>query len=112
MFFSYLCLAFSVLAGAVAQILLKIGALNHVKNNSILFFEKFTLIGFFLYFVAGLAYVVALRKVPLTIAFPSVSLSYFFVSFAAHIVLGESFTSTNFLALALISAGILILGLS
>ncbi len=77
MIFYYACLAFSVVAGAAGQILLKIGALNQVRN-----------------------------------AFPSVSLSYFFVSYAAHLVLGESFTSANVFALGLISVGIFILASS
>jgi len=109
MIFYYICLAFSVLAGAAGQIVLKVGALNQAKNNSSPFAEVFTLAGFLIYAIAGLAYVIALRKVPLSIAFPSVSLSYFFVSFAAHVLLGESFTSANILALTLISAGISIL---
>ena len=109
MIFYYACLAFSVIAGAVGQILLKIGALNQVRNNLPLFLEGFTITGFVVYFVAALAYVVSLRRVPLTIAFPSVSLSYFFVSYAAHLILGESFSSTNIFALCLISTGIFIL---
>jgi small multidrug resistance pump len=112
MIFYYACLAFSVVAGAAGQILLKIGALNQVRNNLPLFLERITLAGFVIYFIAAIAYVVSLRRVPLTIAFPSVSLSYFFVSYAAHLVLGESFTSANIFALGLISVGIFILASS
>jgi small multidrug resistance pump len=107
----YLCLAFSVVAGAAGQVMLKIGALNQVKNSSMLFFEKYTLLGLLVYFIAAIAYIYSLRRVPLTFAFPSVSLSYFFVSLAAHLILGESFTSMNIVALALISAGIFLLAI-
>lgn len=91
--------------------MLKIGALNQVKNNSILFFERYTLLGLVVYFVAALAYIQSLRKVPLSFAFPSVSLGYFFVSIAAHLILGESLTCHNIIALALISAEIFLLAI-
>ena len=92
--------------------MLKIGALNQSRDGIPLPLERFTLAGFTIYFVAALAYVISLRRIPLTVAFPSVSLSYFFVSYAAHLTLGESFTSSNIFALVLISSGIFILAAS
>jgi small multidrug resistance pump len=109
---SYLSLVFSVFLGAVGQLSLKIGALNQVKSGSSFLFEKYTLIGLSLYFVAAIAYVYALRRVPLSIAFPSASFSYVFVSIAAHLFLGESFTNANVAALSLITAGVFILAFS
>ncbi|MFN7678280.1 MAG: EamA family transporter [Cyanobacteriota bacterium] len=104
-------MAFSIVAGAAGQLMLKIGALNQVRNNSILFFERYTLLGLLVYFIAAIAYIYSLRRVPLSLAFPSVSLSYFFVSLAAHLVLGESFTFINVVSLAFISIGIILLAI-
>lgn len=107
----YFWLAISIFAGAAGQIMLKIGALNQVRNNSAFIFEKYTILGLLIYFTAALAYIYSLRKVPLSFAFPSVSLSYFFVSIAAHFLLGESFTFVKLIALLLISTGILFLAI-
>lgn len=109
MFVYYFSLALSVVAGAAGQIVLKYGALNQVKLSSSLFFERATLLGLCIYFLAAIAYIYSLRQIPLSVAFPSVSLSYFFVSVAAHFFFGESFDLSNIAGLLLISAGIWLL---
>ena len=62
------------------------------------------------YFVAALFYIYAIKQIPLSVAFPSVSISYIVVAFFAHWVWGESFGRTQILALALISVGVYIMG--
>lgn len=112
MLFYYLCLLISIVAGAAGQIILKMGALNQVKTGTPIYADIYSLVGFSVYFLAAVCYVYSLRRIPLSIAFPSVSLSYFFVSLAAHFLLGESFTSANLIGLILISLGIYVISFS
>ena len=62
------------------------------------------------YFVAALFYMYAIKQIPLSVAFPSVSVSYVVVAFLAHWIWGEPFARVQLLALALISGGIYLLG--
>jgi small multidrug resistance pump len=109
MFVYYVLLGFSIVLGAAGQILLKIGALNQEKSGGFFVFELYTIVGLAVYFIAALAYVFSLRKVPLSVAFPSVSLSYFIVSLGAHFLFGERFTILNIIALFLISLAIFLI---
>jgi drug/metabolite transporter (DMT)-like permease len=109
MLLSYSLLGFSIVLGAAGQILLKVGALNQEKSGTFFVFELYTIVGLVVYFVAALAYIFSLRKLPLSVAFPSVSLSYFFVSLGAHFLLGEKFTVLNIFALLLISFAIFLI---
>jgi drug/metabolite transporter (DMT)-like permease len=75
-----------------------------------LLLNPFVLAGLAAYFLAALFYINAIRQVPLSIAFPSVSVSYVVVSLFAHWIWGEAFGRSQIFALVLISAGIYILG--
>lgn len=107
----YLSLAFSIFLGALGQLFLKAGATSEISQRSFIYFDRFTLLGLIIYLISALAYTFALRKVPLSFAFPSVSISYFFVSLSAHLIFGESFSLLNIIALACISLGIFLLTL-
>jgi len=107
----YLSLAFSIVLGALGQLFLKAGATSEMSQGSFFQFDRFTLFGLTIYLVSAFAYIFSLRKVPLSLAFPSVSISYFFVSLSAHLIFGESFSFLNVVALAFISLGIFLLTL-
>jgi len=51
----------------------------------------------------------ALRKIPVSVAFPSVSLSYVVVAVAGHFLWNEPFGFTQIAGLALICGGVLVL---
>lgn len=93
----------------MGQISLKAGALQGKANEGFLYFQKFTLIGLFIYFSAALLYIYALKRIPVSVAFPSVSISYVAVAYLAHLIWGETFGLRQIQALLLIGAGIFIL---
>ncbi len=105
---SYACLAASVLLGIAGQIALKIAATSAVPFPAQLF-ERWTLVGLAIYFLAALCYILALKRIPLSLAFPSVSASYVIVALLAHLLWNEPFGWPQIGGIALISSGILLI---
>ena len=100
-----------ILLVAVGQLSLKEGVLRSPSLSSGLsvLFNPFVLAAMSAYFVAALFYIAAIKQIPLSIAFPSVSVSYILVAFLAHWIWGEPFGRAQFLALGLIGGGVYIL---
>lgn len=71
----YLALAAAILIGVGGQVLLKIGSTDAGRISE-QFMRLPTIGGLLLYLASGIVYVIAVRKIPVSIAFPSVSLSY------------------------------------
>ena len=112
MIWSYASLSIGIALGVVGQISLKAGVL---RSTSLAFglpllVNPFVLAGLAAYFLAALFYINAIRQVPISVAFPSVSISYVVVSLLAHWIWGEAFGRTQILALVLIGFGLYILG--
>ncbi len=103
----YLVLGAAILCGVVGQLLLKQGASAPDLLAQLL--RPSTVVGLGFYAVAALLYIIALRKIPVSIAFPSVSLSYVVVALAGHFLWSEPFTWVHVGGLALICGGVLIL---
>jgi multidrug transporter EmrE-like cation transporter len=103
----YLVLAAAILCGVAGQLLLKQGANAPDLLSQLL--RPATIVGLGFYAVAALLYIVALRRIPVSIAFPSVSLSYVVVALAGHFLWHEPFTWVHVGGLALICGGVLIL---
>lgn len=104
MFVSYLALAIGILAGIGGQILLKQGADAPDFVSQVL--RPSTLCGLALYGSAAFLYIIALRKLPVSIAFPSVSLSYAIVAVLGHFLFGEPFGLKQIGGIALIVGGV------
>ncbi len=104
----YSCLAVSILLGIVGQITLKTAA-NSSATISAQFLDPLTIAGLAIYFVAALSYIVALKRIPLSLAFPSVSVSYAIVALLAHMLWGEPFGWPQIVGTALISSGVLLI---
>ena len=108
MLFYYLFLIASIFLGVIGQIALKSGAgrtETFIQQST----EPLTLIGLSIYAMAAVCYMVAIRKIPLSVAFPSVSASYVIVSIAAHFLWNEPLGVQQLLGLALIAGGIYLL---
>ncbi len=97
----------AILCGVAGQLLLKEGAAAADFLSQL--FRPTTIVGLGFYALAALLYIVALRKIPVSVAFPSVSLSYVVVAVAGHFLWNEPFGLTQIAGLALICAGVFVL---
>ena len=103
----YLALGIGILAGIGGQILLKAGADAPDFISQVL--RPSTLCGLALYGSAAFLYIVALRKIPVSVAFPSVSVSYALVAILGHFLFGEPFGLKQIGGLALIMGGVVLI---
>ncbi|MCX7360903.1 MAG: EamA family transporter [Alphaproteobacteria bacterium] len=100
----YGALAVGILAGIGGQILLKAGADAPDFVSQLM--RPSTLLGLALYGSAAFLYIIALRKIPVSVAFPSVSLSYAIVAVAGHFLFGEPFGLKQIAGILLIVGGV------
>jgi small multidrug resistance pump len=104
----YAALLAGILFGIAGQILLKTGA-ERTAGMMAQFLDPFTILGFGAYTVAAVFYIIAIKKIPISQAFPSVSASYVIVAVLGHLLWGEPLGWPQFAGLALIAGGILLL---
>jgi undecaprenyl phosphate-alpha-L-ara4N flippase subunit ArnE len=107
---AYLSLAGAILLGIAGQIALKSGAAGAPSLVAQLF-SPLTIIGFAIYALAALGYVVALNRLPVSIAFPSVAASYAVVAVLAHIFWNEALGWPQIGGILLIGGGIVLIHL-
>lgn len=104
---------FAVLLGAIGQIFFKLGSSSFKDNiidNILLFLtNKFLFFGLTFYGISTLIYVTSLQKVPLSLAYPLISIGYIFVLFFSYLFLGESLSISKILGTIIIIFGVCIL---
>ena len=104
----YTSLLAAILIGIAGQIALQSGA-----NGSATIFAQFlnpsTIIGLALYVIGALCYIVALKKIPVSIAFPSVAGSYAVVAILAHVLWNEPLGWPQMAGIVLIGSGVLLI---
>ena len=105
---SYLSLAAAILLGIAGQIVLKAGAAGAASVTAQLF-SPLTAAGLAIYGCAAIAYVVALNKIPVSVAFPSVAASYAVVAVLAHLLWNEPLGWHQLGGIGLIAAGIILI---
>jgi drug/metabolite transporter (DMT)-like permease len=113
-----LILVIAVCLAAVGQILQKSGTMQlgphppalTVVRSLVSNFRVFA--GFACYAISSLFYLVALSRLPLSFAYPAISLSYVIVTFLAWRVLGEHVSAMRVTGLAIIMAGVVVMALS
>ena len=103
----YVALAIGILAGIAGQMLLKAGSDAPTLVAQIL--RPSTLLGLALYGSAAFLYIFALRKIPVSVAFPSVSLSYAIAAVLGHFLFGEPFGIKQIGGIALIMGGVVLI---
>jgi small multidrug resistance pump len=106
----YLALAAGIVFGVAGQIALKSGA-EAATTIAAQFLHPFTIVGFAIYALAAIFYIIAIKRIPVSLAYPSVALSYVVVAFVAHILWSEPLGLPQFGGIALIAGGILLLHL-
>ncbi len=104
----YTALGISILLGVGGQILLKKGAMESATFVRQLFHLP-TIIGLSLYVASAFLYLIALRRLPVSVAFPSVSLSYVAVAVLGHLAFQEPLGAQQLLGIAVIVTGVVLL---
>jgi small multidrug resistance pump len=104
----YLSLVAAILFGIAGQIALRSGALGSATVAA-QFLNPLTIVGFAIYVLAALFYIVALKKIPVSVAFPSVGASYAIVAVLGHLLWNEPFGWPQIGGLLLIGGGIVLI---
>lgn len=74
--------------------------------------DRRTLLGLALYGASALFYIVALRRIPMSVALPSTAVSYVAAALIGHYVFGEPLGGQQVAAVTLIAAGVVLLALA
>lgn len=110
---TYLIAGLSILLGGIGQFLLKLGA-DRIRPAPTLWLTLWRLawipqlsLGLFCFGTSFLLWLFVLRRLPLSVAYPMVSLNYLIVTALAVLVLHERFTLAKAVGLVLIMLGVL-----
>ncbi len=104
----YISLAAAILLGTAGQIALK----QSTRTPAGLigqFLHPLTIVGLGIYFAAAIFYIAALKKIPVSVAYPSISASYIIVAVAAHLLWNEPFGWPKFAGILLIGSGVILI---
>nr|WP_256476159.1 EamA family transporter [Siccirubricoccus soli] len=101
-------LAAAICTSLGGQVLLKAGAIGEGGFLTQLF-RPTTIIGLAAYGGAALLYIIALRKIPMSIALPCTAASYVAVALIGHFAFGEALSPQKLAAIGLICGGVLLL---
>jgi multidrug transporter EmrE-like cation transporter len=108
MYWSFLFIA--IAATIAGQALLKAGA----GANSFIaqFLDWRTLVGLCIYGLSATLYIVALRRIPLSVALPCTAVSYVVVALIGHLAFQEPLGPQRLIGLLLIGTGVVMLATS
>ncbi len=104
----YVALVAAIACGVGGQVLLKTGS-SRTADIVGQFLDPFTVLGLGAYGLAGVFYIIAIKKIPVSLAFPSVSFSYIAVALIAHYAWDEPLGVAQIAGIALIATGIVVL---
>ncbi len=106
----WLALTMAICASMVGQTLLKTaaGAPDFITQ----LFDPRTMVGLCLYGGAALLYIIALRRIPMSVALPCTAISYVAAALIGHYAFAEPLGMTHLGALALICTGVVMLALA
>ncbi|EKD54149.1 MAG: hypothetical protein ACD_60C00120G0019 [uncultured bacterium] len=104
----YISLFVAILIGVCGQVALKTGSTN-AGESGLFLFQPYVLLGLSCYFTSAMFYIYSLKEIPLSVAFPCVSLSYVVVALLAHFLWNEPFGLQHIMALFCILLGVFLL---
>ena len=104
----YASLLAAILLGIAGQIALKSAAEGSATITA-QFLSPLTIIGLAVYILAAFCYILALKRIPVSIAFPSVAASYAVVAVLAHLLWNEPLGWPQLVGIALIGSGVLLI---
>ena len=101
----------------IGQFLLKKGIVEHELSFNFLsilkaFFSVKVFFGFFLYGISSVFWLFVLKKLPLSIAYPSLSLTYIFVVILSVFILREPFSIPKLFGILFIFIGVCLLNIN
>lgn len=105
---AWLALGAAICTSMLGQVLLKMGALGPGNFTDQLWRWQ-TIIGLSFYGGAALLYILALRKLPMSVALPCTAASYVMIAVIGHFQFEEAMEPQKIAAIALISAGVALL---
>ena len=110
----YLLFAIGIVIGTVGQTLMKYYAdKTSLTFGLAVFRELFTniplMLTFGLYFFGAILWLFIIKKLPLSVAYPALSINYITVALVSAVVFHEPLTATKVFALFLIASGVAIL---
>ncbi len=100
-------LAAAIVTSMAGQTLLKAGA--GAADFIAQLLDWRTIVGLGLYGAAAILYIVALRRIPMSVALPFTAVSYVAAMLIGHYGFGESLTLQHIAAMTLICAGVVML---
>jgi small multidrug resistance pump len=104
----HLALALAVLGGIGGQLILKAGSVDAADTVSQLMRWQ-TIVGLAFYAASAILYLVALRRIPVSIAFPSVAVSYAIIAALGWLWWQEPIGWAQAAGIAMICAGVVLL---
>jgi small multidrug resistance pump len=107
----WLALAAAICTSLVGQVLLKAGAVGGGSFFAQVF-RPTTMVGLVCYGGAALLYIVALRRIPMSVALPCTAASYVVIALVGHFAFGEGLGAQKLAAIGLISGGVVLLAAS
>ena len=106
----WLVLSAAIVISMAGQTLLKAGA--GASDFITQLFDPRTMAGLCLYGGSALLYIVALRRIPMSVALPCTAISYVAAALIGHYGFAEPLGTMRLSALALICAGVVMLALA
>jgi multidrug transporter EmrE-like cation transporter len=104
----YAALVAGIVLGVAGQVALKSGAVAATSLRG-QFLHPYTVLGFAVYVLAAVFYTISIKRLPVSVAYPSVAASYIIVGVLAHYLWAEPFGWAQLAGIALIGGGILLL---
>jgi small multidrug resistance pump len=114
MILPWISLLVAIAMSLAGQTLLKGGATTDEASTSLLaqLLDARTIAGLTLYIVAAFLYIIALRRIPLSVALPCTAVSYIGAIFIGHFLYNETVTLIHLTAVAMIGCGVILLALA
>ncbi len=108
--FHWVILAAAIITSMAGQTLLKggAGAADFIAQ----LLDWRTVVGLGLYGGAAILYIIALRRIPMSVALPCTAISYVAIALIGHFAFGEALGLQHVAALALICTGVVLLALA
>ena len=107
----WLSLVAAILTSLGGQVLLKAGAIGEGGFLTQIL-RPSTIIGLIAYGGAAFLYIIALRRIPMSVALPCTAASYVAVAVIGHFMFGETLSTQKIAAIGLICGGVLMLAMA